>query len=135
MNRKPQVMRTFPAAPGEQVMLANMLSGPYNRWAFRNMRRLLPTANVWRGDGPGYAPPVEPVCLDGVEFVDRDGATSTVADNIVDGYTDGLVILHRGKIVTEYYAEGVEPHEPHLFMSVTKSFAGSLAAFWWNRAC
>lgn len=51
MNRKPQVMRTFPAEPGEQVTLANMLSGPYNRWAFRNMRRFLPTANVWPGIG------------------------------------------------------------------------------------
>ncbi len=127
MNRKPDVMRTFPAAQGEQVTLANLLSGPYNRWAFRNMRRLLPTANVWRGNGPAPVPLVEPVHLGDVEFLDRDGAPHTVAENIVDGYTDGLVILHRGKIVTEYYAEGVEPHEPHLLMSVTKSFAGSLA--------
>ena len=51
MNESTKLMRTFPAAPGEQVILANMQKGPFNRWAFRNMRRMLPTGNVWRGEG------------------------------------------------------------------------------------
>ena len=35
-------------------------------------------------------------------------------------------MLHEGAIVAERYGDGVEAHEPHLLMSVTKSFAGSL---------
>ena len=127
MNETPRSMRTFPAAPGEQVTLENMQRGPFNRWAFRNMRRMLPTANVWRGDGPVSALPVRPVHLDDIAFEDARGDTLTVKRVLDEGYTDGFVALHRGEIVAERYGDGVEAHEPHLLMSVTKSFAGTLA--------
>ena len=52
MTEPTELMRTFPAAPDKQVTIANMQEGPWNRWAFRNLRRLLPTGNVWRGTGP-----------------------------------------------------------------------------------
>ena len=126
MNESLRLMRTFPAAPGEQVILANMQKGPFNRWAFRNMRRMLPTGNVWRGDGATQPLQHEAVWLDDIEFEDADGATTTVGRTIETGYMDGFVVLCQGVIVTERYAEGVAPHEPHLLMSVTKSFTGSL---------
>ncbi len=120
------LMRTFPALPDKQVVLANMQEGPFNRWAFRNLRRLLPTGNVWRGNGPVAPLAVAPRHLDDIAFHDRDGADLTVKQHLDAGYTDGLVVLHRGAIVAERYGDGVEAHEPHLLMSVTKSFAGSL---------
>ena len=126
MNESPKLMRTFPAAPGEQVILANMQEGPFNRWAFRNMRRMLPTGNVWRGEGAARPLQHEAVWLDDIEFEDADGAMTTVGRTIEAGYMDGLVVLCQGVVVTERYAEGVVPHEPHLLMSVTKSFTGSL---------
>ena len=104
-----------------------MQEGPFNRWAFRNMRRLLPSANVRRGDGQASELPVSPVHLDDVEFESTKGGTLSVREMLDRGYTDGFVVLHEGAIVNERYAAGVEPHEPHLLMSVTKSFAGSLA--------
>ncbi len=127
MSETPRLMRTFPAAPDEQVTLENMQQGPFNRWAFRDLRRMLPTANVWRGDGAVADLPVRPVHLDDIAFADAGGATLTVKQVLDDGYTDGFVALHRGALVAERYGDGVEPHEPHLLMSVTKSFAGTLA--------
>ena len=121
------LMRRFPSEAGEQVTIANMQEGPFNRWAFRNMRRLLPSANVWRGDGEVAELPVSPVHLDDIEFESAGNGTVTVKDVLDRGYTDGFVVLHEGAIVAERYAAGVEPHEPHLLMSVTKSFTGSLA--------
>ena len=121
------LMRRFPSEAGEQVTIANMQEGPFNRWAFRNMRRLLPSANVWRGDGEVAELPVSPVHLDGIEFESAGNGTVTVKDVLDRGYTDGFVVLHEGAIVAERYAAGVVPHEPHLLMSVTKSFTGSLA--------
>lgn len=126
MSEALRLMRSAPAAPGEQVTLANMQEGPYNRWAFRNLRRLLPTANVWRGDGPALALPARPAALDGIAFTDHAGATATVKQVLDRGFTDGFVVLHRGETVAERYGDGVEAHEPHLLMSVTKSFAGTL---------
>jgi len=122
-----ELMRRFPAAPETQVTIANMQEGPFNRWAFRNLRRMLPTANVWRGTGPVAPLDAAPLHLDDITFHDRNGAVSTVKQHLDAGYTDGFVVLHRGRIVFERYGDGVEAHEPHLLMSVTKSFAGSLA--------
>ena len=121
------LMRRFPPGTGEQVTIANMQEGPFNRWAFRNMRRLLPSANVWRGDGEIADLPISPVHLDDVEFESANNGTVTVKDVLDCGYTDGFVVLHEGAIVSERYAAGVEPNEAHLLMSVTKSFTGSLA--------
>jgi CubicO group peptidase (beta-lactamase class C family) len=43
-------------------------------------------------------------------------------------YTDGIIVLRRGKIVLErYFAEGAA-QRPHVAFSVTKSFVGTLAA-------
>ena len=41
--------------------------------------------------------------------------------------TDGLVILHRGRIVFERYANGMTTESPHILMSVSKSLLGLLA--------
>lgn len=120
------LMHGFPPEAGKQVTIANMQEGPFNRWAFRNMRRLLPSANVWRGDGEVAELPVSPLHLDDVEFESANGDAITVGEVLDRGYTDGFVVLHEGAIVNERYAAGVEPHEPHLLMSVTKSFTGSL---------
>lgn len=127
MGNELALMRQFPAGAGEQVTIANMQEGPFNRWAFRNLRRLLPTANVWRGDGPVTDLPAAPACLDDIVFEDRDGKAQTVKQHLDVGYTDGFVVLHEGAMVAERYGDGVQAHEPHLLMSVTKSFAGSLA--------
>ena len=120
------LMRGFPPEAGDQVTMANMQEGPYNRWAFRNMRRLLPSANVWRGEGQAAELPVSPLHLDDIEFESARSGTLRVGQMLERGYTDGFVVLHQGAVVSERYAAGVEAHEPHLLMSVTKSFAGSL---------
>jgi CubicO group peptidase (beta-lactamase class C family) len=121
------LMRGFPPALDRQVTIANMQEAPYSRWAFRNMRRLLPSAQVWRGTGPVTELPVAPVDLGDIAFEDKEGRTLSVKQHLDEGYTDGFVVLHEGAIVAERYGDGVEAHEPHLLMSVTKSFAGSLA--------
>lgn len=40
--------------------------------------------------------------------------------------TDGFVVLHRGRLVFEYYANGMTAGTPHTLMSVTKSMLGLL---------
>jgi hypothetical protein len=96
MTQVTDLMKTFPAADDKQVTLANMQEGPFNRWAFRNLRRMLPTGNIWSGDGAVSELPVSPIHLDDIAFVDKDGAMSSVKQMLDEGYTDGFVVLHQG---------------------------------------
>jgi CubicO group peptidase (beta-lactamase class C family) len=52
----------------------------------------------------------------------------TWGESVDENFTDGLVVLHRGQVVYETYRGALQPHMPHLAMSVTKSFTGLLAA-------
>ena len=44
-----------------------------------------------------------------------------------DTGTDGLVILHRGKVIVEHYANGIGANTPHILMSVSKSVTALVA--------
>ena len=45
-----------------------------------------------------------------------------------ENYTDGILVLHRGKVVYERYFAALSEQKKHAAMSVTKSFTGTLAA-------
>ena len=38
-----------------------------------------------------------------------------------------IAVLHRGRLIYERYFGALKPHKPHIAMSVTKSFTGTLA--------
>ena len=40
------LMDDFPPAPDRLVTLANWRKAPFSAWSFRNVRRLIPTANI-----------------------------------------------------------------------------------------
>ena len=42
-------------------------------------------------------------------------------------YTDGFLVLHKGKIITEKYFNNMQADTPHLSQSVAKSLVGSLS--------
>lgn len=54
--------------------------------------------------------------------------TFTWAQSLDANYTDGIIVLHRGRIVYERYFGVLTPEKPHIAFSVTKSFMGTLAA-------
>ena len=45
-----RIMQGFPPSPEHQVTIENWRSAPFSSWAFRNIRQLLPTAPIYRGD-------------------------------------------------------------------------------------
>jgi len=125
------VMQGFPPPPDRTVRMADTTSWrfPNTRWSFSHQRELAPTAAIRRG--PGAAAPLPYALrddLDEVAFTTQEGQAMTWGQSVDVNFTDGLVILHQGRIVYETYRGALEPHVPHLAMSVTKSFAGLLAA-------
>jgi CubicO group peptidase (beta-lactamase class C family) len=108
-----------------------MYTFPKLRWAYSNIRRLLPTTNVARGDGPVCVlPRADRDDIDPVSFEPLGGAgrTMTWAQSLSANYTDGIVVLHRGQIVYERYFGALDAQRPHIAWSVTKSFFGTIAA-------
>ena len=115
-----------PFPSGSLVTLANWQDPPFNRWAFQHVRELIPTARISRGSGRPLRLPRAERDLNSLVF--RSGARElTVGEMLAETYTDGFLVLHRGKIVTEQYFNGMAPDTPHLLMSVSKSVVSSVA--------
>ena len=99
---------------------------PWNRWAFQHVREILPTVQVWRGDGPTSSLPTELQQVDEVSF-EIDGWQGNISGFLDNNYVDGLLVLHRGKVVVERYLNGMTARTPHLSQSVAKSIVGTVA--------
>lgn len=100
---------------------------PQLRWAWSNMRQLVPTVGVWRGPGPASVLPRKEEDLARVGLTTMDGRRIDFGQALADTYADGIVVLHRGNVVFERYFGALQPHKQHIAMSVTKSFTGVLA--------
>jgi len=115
-----------PFGPQSQVTLANWQDPPFNRWAFQHVRELIPTARIPRGTGPVWRLAADHRDIAGIRFRSEDRELS-VAELLADTYTDGFLVLHQGRIVTEQYFNGLAPDVPHLLMSVSKSVTSTVA--------
>jgi len=96
------------------VTLANWRSPPFNRWAFQHVRELIPSADI----------PHDPRRIRELPVESRDIAVLEPFLPATD--TDALVILHRGRLIAEHYANGMSFETPHILMSVSKSVMGLL---------
>ena len=122
-----QLMQGFPPPPDKIVRLANILKYPNVRWAAQHLRELGPTATIWRGAGaPSALPAAARQLPDTLAFADDKGATTTLADWQKATYTDGLLVLHQGRVVYERYHTGLQPQQPHVLWSMSKSLVGLL---------
>jgi hypothetical protein len=103
---------------------------PQWRWSFCHWREFRPTVSVPRGPGPvsplprGLRPDLDEVTF----FPLGGGARMTWRDSLAAKVTDGIVVLHRGRIVQERYFGALTEECPHIAFSVTKSFFGTIAA-------
>jgi CubicO group peptidase (beta-lactamase class C family) len=115
-----------PFGPQQQVTLANWQDPPFNRWAFQHVRELIPTARIARGAGPAWALPRAERDILGFQVRGPD-RKRTMAELLIQTYTDGFLVLHQGRIVAEHYFNGMTPDVPHLLMSVSKSVTSAVA--------
>ncbi|MET2833012.1 serine hydrolase domain-containing protein [Mesorhizobium shangrilense] len=97
---------------------------PQIRWSFSHMRELMPTVNVWRGrERPSQFERGDKFDeIDALPFADVNGVIRRFDDALIDTYVDGIMVLHRGRIVYERYFGALEAQ------SCTKSYTGTLIA-------
>jgi CubicO group peptidase (beta-lactamase class C family) len=122
-----EVMKGFPPPPDKQVRLATILKYPNSRWGFHHLREMGPTANIKRGAGAAVVLKTATRDLDKVSFVDDKNATTNLAEWQRSTYTDGLLVLHKGKAVYQRTYVGMDASVPHVLWSMSKSFTGLLA--------
>ncbi len=125
-------MAGYPPSPDKQVRYddGSHYRFPQWRWSFSHWREVMPSTEISRGPGP-VAPLVraERDDLDAVTFMPLGGSTAlTWADSLAVNYTDGILVLHRGRIVYERYFGALTTEQSHIAFSVTKSVIGTLAA-------
>ena len=103
---------------------------PQWRWSVSNFRQLMPTVNVSRGTAvPSRLKKKLHDDIDTVTFNPLGSDTvMTWSQSLEENYTDGIIVLHRGRVVYERYFGVLKPEGHHGAMSVTKTFVGTLAA-------
>ncbi|MEM7213677.1 MAG: serine hydrolase [Pseudomonadota bacterium] len=119
------MMNTFPPSADAQVTLANWRLHPFNRWAFHHVSEVVPSA-VIRND-PDNVQHLEigsQIAMPGCTFSDENLDFAAFSDRC---QLDGLVILHKGRIIAEHYPALMRHQDPHILMSVSKSSLGLLA--------
>ena len=101
---------------------------PQLRWSFSNFRQMVPTTNVSRRlTPPAPLPQALRDDLDAVVFTPLGKSEPMTWRQAYDAnYTDGVLVLHRGRVVYERYSGVLGPYGQHIAMSVTKSFFGTL---------
>ncbi len=129
-------MQGFP--PPEDKVLSvkdgSFLAFPALRYSAVHVQQFLPTVEVSR---QLKAPEPLPYALD--DNIDKltfqpgyppqeTDATMTWEASLAENYTDGMLILHKGTVVYERYFGALTAATKHMAMSVSKSFAGTLAA-------
>ena len=123
-------MQGSPPPPDKRIGINDAPSRqwPQIRWSFSNFRELVPTARVSRGSGPVAKLPVAlRTDLDTLTFIPL-GRTEpmTWAAAVEAVYADAVLVLHKGRIVHERYYGVMNADQPHIAMSVTKSYVGTL---------
>jgi CubicO group peptidase (beta-lactamase class C family) len=111
------------------VTLANWQESQNVHWSFQHMRELMPSHVIEGTDEPRLLP--EALTNLGAITLPQEHNYQDVATVIEATETDGLLVLHQGQIVAEYYRKPMTRRRRHLVMSVSKSIVSTVAASLW----
>ncbi|MGV8399290.1 serine hydrolase domain-containing protein [Pseudomonas aeruginosa] len=121
------VMQGFPPALEKRVTKQNAFELPNLRWALRNARAMAPTTGIRRAATPLVLEAGQQAALDQLTFILGEKSIS-MPEYLRATYTDGFIVLHRGKVVYERYLDSFGPDQMHIWASMTKSITGLIAA-------
>ncbi|MDO5756519.1 MAG: serine hydrolase [Rhodobacterales bacterium] len=124
-------MQGFPPSPEAVIRLSDpdYFTFPKLRWTVCNFRQLMPTTGVDRGPAAAHElAEAEMPSLADVIFTPLNGDQPMTWDAAFDAnHTDGVIVLHHGRVVYERYAGCLSQNGLHGAMSITKSLTGLLA--------
>jgi CubicO group peptidase (beta-lactamase class C family) len=119
------LMRGSPPPANAQVTLANWRKPPFNRWAFRHVREIVPSAEIENDPDKIRRLTSAPGNFSGLA-IESDGRTFSLEQYLEQTDTDALIVMRGSEMVLEHYAEDMLPTTQHILMSVSKSVLGLL---------
>lgn len=123
-------MQGFPP-PEDKIVTAidgSFFRFPALRYSVCHMREFMPTTEVKGAITNRYKFKVRlDSAIDNVTFMPTNSSKPmTWRESLAKNYTDGMLILHKGRIVYEKYFGELKPDGVHAAMSVSKTFTGTL---------
>ena len=124
-------MQGFPPPPDKTITFHNgsFRNFPELRWAWSNIRQLVPTVNVWRGAGPASVLPREEHDTGASASVTMDGRPMTFSRMLEETYADGIHPNDAGqRIIADLLKEAIIEmmHQPTTTQATSRSSAGPL---------
>ena len=125
-------MQGFPP-PKDKIISAidgSFFKFPALRYSVCHMRQFMPTTEVKASTDKQYRFKLKlDNNIDKVTFKPSNSSESmNWKESLEKNFTDGILILHKGRIVYEKYFGELKPDGVHAAMSVSKTFTGTLGA-------
>jgi len=120
------LMSGFPPHPDNQVKASNWRTPRLARWSFNHLRQLLPTAPI----APASVPAALAKAwqdLRWLEFTDQQNQQHSLDQFLRASHTDAFAVMHKGRIVFDWYDGFGAADQPHIVFSITKSMAALVA--------
>ena len=125
-------MKGFPPPPDRTLHAADgsFFNFPGLRYSVNHMQEFSPTRTVPAAKEKLYSVKTKyDSKIGSLTFVPWDSdAPMTIDESLDANYTDGFIVMHKGRIVYEKYPAGLRPDGVHAAMSVSKSFTGTVAS-------
>ncbi|WP_166845761.1 serine hydrolase domain-containing protein [Pseudoteredinibacter isoporae] len=122
-------MEGFPPNPDQIIQFndGSYARFPQIRWSLCHIEELVPTRSVWRGSEPVSQLDTSDKDVFSLSIHTLDGRTMQLEEALKHCFTDGFLVLHKGKIASERYFLHCTPNTRHVIQSASKSFVGTLA--------
>ena len=109
------------------VHLGNWREPENSGWSFHHVREIVPSAEIAASPAPSVLAR-KPRDIGLICFTAPDGKSRSVREFFGESSGDGMIVLARGRIVSEWYSGTFNAHVPHLLFSVSKSFTALICA-------
>src|SRR5579872_304462 len=117
------LMKGFPPPPELQVTLGNWRKPPFNKWSFKHVCEIVPSATILNDRQSVRELPSAP--HDFRDWTIEEKGSRRGLDAFLRATdTDGFLVMRSGKIIYEFYDNGMTRDTPHILMSVSKSVLG-----------
>lgn len=123
-----------PPRPND-LTLANWDRAPHNRWAYQHISDFLPTVPIASGEPMALIAADTGLDLAALTFTDHRGDRVNAAAALDGSWTDGFLVMHRGRVVFENYRNGMRSGSVHLTQSVSKSIVAALTGILHQQGC
>lgn len=124
-------MQGQPPAPDKTIRPGDpdFFAFPKLRWTVCHFSQMMPVVGVDRGpEAAADLPEALDPAIGAVAFTPLGGGAQMTWDAAFDAnYSDGVIVLHHGRVVYERYGGCLGPDGRHGAMSVTKSLTGLMA--------